>query len=321
MAIEGIIVPTPTPMDTRGESVELTAVQALVDDVIAGGAHGMFVNGTTGEGAMLTVGEREQLAAAFLEASGDRLPVILQVGGTTTQESVRLARHAADIGVAAVAIVAPYYFAHDQAALERHAEEVALAASPVPAYLYDIPSRTGNGYGLEVARRLIERGVVIGAKDSSGDLPKLLELLSIPGFRLLPGADHLALVSVQAGAAGIVSGPAAVVPQPFVRMWNSFRQGDLATAASSHAIAVKVSRLLRYGADIPLLKAMLRQRLDSLGAPRPPHSAPPVEELNRVRAGLERVLQEARFAVHEGVLGRAPSSAAEGLSGAGEGRR
>jgi dihydrodipicolinate synthase/N-acetylneuraminate lyase len=310
MAIEGIIVPPPAPMDARGEALDLSAVPDLVESLVVAGVNGLFVNGTTGESALLDVAERMRLAEAFQSTVAGRAHVIVQVGAASTTESVRLASHAAETGVSAVAIVAPYYFAHDQSALERHAEEVAEAAAPRPAYLYDIPSRTGNGYGVRVAERLAKRGVVVGAKDSSGDLPKMLELLAIPEFQLLPGADQLALVCLQAGAAGVVSGPAAVVPEPYVQMWKAFRQGDIATAARCHRAIVRIARAIGYGGDIPLIKGLIRERLEGVGAPRLPHVAPSAQEVRAVRGTLDRILQE------EGLAGEA-APGADGPAGGG----
>lgn len=301
MPIHGVIAPPPTPMDERGEEVNPAGVEPLVECLLAGGVHGVFANGTTGEGGLLSLSERERLAEAFVEAVDHRVPVIVQAGTTSTAGSIRLARHAADAGADAIAVVAPYYFAHDQAALERHVRNVAAAAGGLPVYLYDIPSRTQNSYGLETIRRLFEDGVVVGAKDSSGDLPRMLDMLDLPDFRLLPGADALALVSLQAGGRGVVSGPGCVFPAPYVRLWQAFTEGDLAAAGHWQAVVLRVSRALGFGADLPLLKALLRERVPEIGAPREPHRNPAPEA---IRAALEHLRSIARDAGLSDELGQ-----------------
>lgn len=292
MPISGVIAPPPTPMNDRGDEVNLDGVKPLVETLLAGGVHGLFVNGTTGEGSLLSLDEREALTEAFLSAADRRVPVIVQAGTASTFESERLARHAADAGADAIAFVAPYFFGHDAEALERHVLDVAHAAEDIPVYLYDIPARTQNSYGLETMRRLFAQGVIVGAKDSSGDFPRMLDLLDIPSFQLLPGADHLALAALQAGATGMVSGPACIFPSPYVRLWDAFIEGDLAAAAHWQRIVVEVSRTLASGADLPLLKALLRERIMEMGSPRRPHIATPAEEIRAALLRLERIARD-----------------------------
>ena len=302
--ISGVVVPPPTPLDSEGARLDASAIRPMVEYLVAGGVHGVFVNGTTGEGALLSIEERERTTAAFAEAAAGRLAVIVQVGDASTATSARLAHHAASVGADAVAVVAPYYFEHDQAALERHVRTVAEACD-VPTFLYDIPQRTSNGYGLEVTRRLYADGVVVGSKDSSGNLPKMLDLLDLDGFTLLTGADHLALTTLQAGAAGMVTGPGGVFPEPYVKLYASVVAGDLAEAARWQRVVVQTTRTLGYGGDLPLLKAALGLVVGGIGAPRPPHEPTPPERLHRVATALADIARDAgltdageRFARH-----------------------
>jgi dihydrodipicolinate synthase/N-acetylneuraminate lyase len=293
MAVQGLIVPPAAPMDDAGETLNLGAVPNMVEMLIAGGAHGLFINGTTGEGSLLALDERERLAEAFVAAAAGRVATVVQVGATSTPATLRLTRHAVSLGVDAIAVVAPYYFRHDQAALERHLETVAEVAGSVPTYAYEIPSRTQNSYGVELIRRLAERGVIAGTKDSSGDLPRILELLAIPGLHVLPGADHLGLIALQRGAKGMVSGPAGVWPQPYVRLWNAFRDGDLDGAARWQRVVVRASEALAFGADIPLLKRLVGELVPGVGGPRPPHRAPAADRVRVARETLANIAAEA----------------------------
>ena len=304
MRIRGVVAPPPTPLDHEGETLDLAAVGRIVEYLVAGGVHGVFVNGTTGEGALLSVDERERTTEAFVEAAAGRLAVIVQVGDTSTSVSARLARHAATAGADAIAVVAPYFFEHDQATLERHVRAVAEATA-VPTFLYDIPQRTSNGYGLEITRRLYADGVVVGSKDSSGNLPKMLDLLDLDGFVLLTGADHLAMTTLQAGAAGLVTGPGCVFPEPYVNLIDSLAAGNLAETARWQRVVVQTTRALGYGGDLPLLKAALGLVAGGIGAPRPPHGPTPPDRLRQALAELTDIAHSAglsaaseRFAHH-----------------------
>ena len=290
--IRGVVVPPPTPLDPEGSELNLAAIRPLVEYLVASGVHGIFVNGTTGEGALLSIEERERTTAAFVEAVAGRLAVIVQVGDASTAASARLAFHAASVGADAVAVVAPYFFEHDQAALERHVRTVAEACD-LPTFLYDIPQRTSNGFGLEITRRLYADGVVVGSKDSSGNLAKMLDLLDLDGFTLLTGADQLALTTLQAGAAGMVTGPGGVFPEPYVELFKSFEAGDLAEAARWQRVVMQTTRALGYGGDLPLLKAALGTVVGGMGAPRPPHVPTPPERLRQAARSLTDISRDA----------------------------
>ena len=290
MPIRGVVAPPPTPLDPHGSELDTVGIEAVVEHLVRGGVHGVFVNGTTGEGPLLSFEERERSAEAFAAAAAGRLKVIVHVGDAGTSGAVRLARHAATIGADGVAVVAPFFFEHDQAALERHVRDVA-GATDLPTFLYDIPARTTNSYGLDLSRRLFEEGVVVGSKDSSGNLPRMLDLLDLEGYTLLVGADHLALTALQAGAAGMVTGPGCVFPEPYVRLHAAFAAGDLAAAAGWQRAVVRTTRALGFGGDMPLLRAALGAVTGGIGAPRAPHAATPEE---RVRAALSALAAIAR---------------------------
>lgn len=292
MTFHGIVAPPPTPLDAHGEELDHAGIAAVVEHLVRGGVHGLFVCGTTGEGPLLSLDERERAGEAFAEAAAGRLQVIVHVGETGTRGAVRLARHAASIGADAVAVVAPFFFEHDQAALERHVREVA-GATELPTFLYDIPARTSNSYGLELSRRLYAEGVVVGSKDSSGNFARMLDLLDAPGYTLLVGADHLGLALMQAGAAGMVTGPGCVFPEPYARLYDAYRAGDLAGAAHWQRAVVRVSRALGFGGDMPLLRAALGAVTGGIGAPRAPHAATDPQRVARVvgeLAGIARSL-------------------------------
>jgi dihydrodipicolinate synthase/N-acetylneuraminate lyase len=291
MQIRGVVAPPPTPLDDQGGQLDLAATRRVVEYLVACGVHGIFVVGTTGEGALLSLDERERAVAAFAEAAEGRLAVIVQAGDVATEHSARLARHAAAVGADGVAVVAPFYFEHDQASLERHVRAVAEVTA-LPTYLYDIPQRTANSFGLDLIGRLFEDGVVVGAKDSSGNLPRMLDMLDLPGFALLTGADHLALTTLQAGAAGMVTGPGCVFPEPYVRLFDSYVAGDLADAARWQRAVVRTTRALGYGGDLPLLKAALGTVTQGIGAPRPPHARTSPERLRAALAELARIASD-----------------------------
>ncbi|MFN3286567.1 MAG: dihydrodipicolinate synthase family protein, partial [bacterium] len=114
--LRGIVVPMATPLERDGRRVNATGVRELVEHLVVGGVHAVFVAGTTGEGPALEVQEWTRLVRTAVEASRGRVPVLAGVLAPATAPAVALARTAADLGVDAVVATAPYYYAysHDE---------------------------------------------------------------------------------------------------------------------------------------------------------------------------------------------------------------
>lgn len=292
MKLQGVIVPNLTPMNASGDALDLDSVEPLVAFLAGAGVNALFVNGTTGEGPLLNLSERKALAEAFIGAAKGRLPVVVQVGSLSTQESLELAVHAAEHRVDAVACVTPFYFGYGEEELEHFYTEVAQAIDPCPLYLYNIPSRTGNAISPPLAARLAKFPNVAGIKDSSGDIGQLLGLLEIPEFAVVPGADHLIVQMLQLGAPGFVSGPASVLPEPYVALWKAWQAKDAEGVLEWQHVIMRYSKAVRFGARIDLLKALAAKRLGYLGSVRAPLSAANDELLAPLCSSLKRVLAE-----------------------------
>jgi 4-hydroxy-tetrahydrodipicolinate synthase len=280
-------------MTADGRALNLEAVAPFIDFLVEKGIDGLFIAGTTSEGPLLSLDERRRLARAGVEAAHGRIPVVSQVGAITTQDAVCLARYAAEIGADAVACVAPYYYAYEETELEPYFLSVAEAVPGLPVYLYDIPSRTANPMSAALAQRLREAAPnIIGVKDSSGDMAHLLDYLTLEGFAVLSGSDVLAAAAVQAGAVGIVSGLAGVVPEPFVAMWGAWRRGDQKAFLNCYEVILRVAPILQHGAQFSLLKGIAsRQASVDLGPARPPQAPVPAEQVAEVWGKLEPLLQ------------------------------
>lgn len=257
----GVFAAIPTPMEPGG-AVDMGAAARLVGWLIDRGIDGVFALGTTGEGPLLDDEERLAVLRAAVEAAGGRIPVVAQVGGVSTSSTVELARRCVDTGIDALAVMAPYFFRHREEDLVAHFAAVARAVSDFPVLLYNIPQNTGNPVTPAIVRALGDQPNVVGMKDSAGDLYALYLLSGAAqeGFRIMVGAD-LSLPSIAAmGWAGTISGPACAVPEPYVALWKAAAQGAWDGVARAHGKVAAVCRMLRNGADIPRIKAVLALR-------------------------------------------------------------
>lgn len=221
--IRGIIPPVVTPL-AGPDRLDEAGLERLVDHVIGGGVHGLFILGSCGEGPSLSQRLRRELIDRTCAIVDGRLPVLVGITDTCYAESLRLAQHAADAGADAVVLSAPYYYPVEQAELVALVQRLARE-SPLPITLYNIPSLTRTSFDLMSVSQLIHEPAIVGMKDSSGDLDYFRDLRALARQRsdwsVLIGQEHLLSQALDLGADGGVCGGANVWPQAFVQLYEA----------------------------------------------------------------------------------------------------
>jgi len=236
-----------TPLRADGAALDLDGLEAYLDYLRAAGIDGVLLAGTTGEGILLSVPERQALLA---RAVAGPLPVLAHCGAQTTADTVALAVHAAEHGAEAVAVIAPPYFQLDDAALQAHLAAAARACAPLPFYVYELEKASGYAIPVTVVERLrLEVENIAGMKVSDAPFEKVAPYL-LEGLDVFVGAESLIGQGLAAGAAGAVSGLASAYPEVVV---EAVRTGD-STAAGELRAAIE--RFPRHAA----LKAIVRAR-------------------------------------------------------------
>ena len=208
--LRGRLAAAVTPLRDDGAALDEAAFSPYVDFLAAGGLDGILALGTTGEGILLSTAERQRAAELYVAAAGGRLQVAVHCGAQTTADAVALARHAAEAGADAVAVIGPPYFAYDEEALYRHFAAASDASGSLPFYLYEFKARTGYSIPLSVIERLGDR--VAGLKVSNRPF-EAVEPYLIDGLDVFIGAESLIEQGLARGAAGSVSGLAAAFPE------------------------------------------------------------------------------------------------------------
>jgi len=206
-----LIVAAVTPLTSGGAALDEPAIGPMVGFLVERGADGVFACGTTGEGILLTIAEREAAAVAFRAAVRGRL--IVHCGAQTTAETSRLAAHAAEVGADAVAVIPPPYFPLDADALTAHLLAAAGACAPLPFYIYAFAARSGYPVPLVVVERVRERAAnLAGLKVSESPFEKVEPYLEM-GLPVFIGSEPLIPAALRRGAVGAVSGLAAAFPE------------------------------------------------------------------------------------------------------------
>ncbi|MCB0128060.1 MAG: dihydrodipicolinate synthase family protein [Caldilineaceae bacterium] len=270
--LQGVIVPLVTPFAAHGR-LDLAAIPRLVNHLVDCGVAGLFPGGTTGEGFLLSLEERRQLAATVVDAAAGRVPVIVQTGTPTTAETLALTEHAQAVGAQAVAILPPYVYHHADAALLRHYITVAQSVPDLPIYLYNFPAISHNTLTTALILALrAEAPNIVGMKDSSGSLATLTEVVAATdgAFNAINGGDGQVLMALAMDFDGCVSGNANVVPELLVALYQAVTNGALPKARKLQQQLNAVRILLGDGGNLSLFKAMLARRGVPVGDVRAP---------------------------------------------------
>ena len=245
----GIVPPMVTPLLGR-DQLDVAGFEHVLERVIAGGVHGVFILGTTGEAPSLSYRLRREVIDRACQFVRGRVPVIVGITDTSVVEAINLARYAAAAGSQAVVTAAPYYFPEGQPELIEWAEKL-VPDLPLPVYFYNMPQMTKVTFEPETIRQLSQMTGIAGLKDSSGDLNYFQKLVEVakarPDWRVFVGPELLLVETLRLGGHGGVNGGAQIDPGLLVGLYDATLRGDNATVARLQARLVLLGEVYRVG--------------------------------------------------------------------------
>ncbi|MFT5090209.1 MAG: N-acetylneuraminate lyase [Candidatus Latescibacterota bacterium] len=278
-----------TPFTADGSALAPERVAPLVRHLLDQGSNGFFVTGGTGEGAAMRVDERKIMTETTIAAVAGAVPLIFQVGGTSTENAVELARHAAAAGTDAIASVAPVDHPNNLQAAVDHYSAIG-AASDKPFYVYWIAQTADRNI---TAEQYLEAMAGVpnfsGLKftDSNFYLFQRLVDLGAENINLISGPDEICLGGMVAGADAAIGSTYNIMPKIFLGIRRHFDASEIQPAMELQARANRViSIFIRYGV-IASIKAVLAMRGFDVGIPRAPHNALDSEAQVALRAELD----------------------------------
>jgi 4-hydroxy-tetrahydrodipicolinate synthase len=248
--LTGIIPPMLTPLKDR-DTLDVAGLERLIEHILAGGVHGLFILGTTGEGPSLSYRLRRELIERSCQLVRQRVPVLVGITDTAFVESIHLARHSAEVGADAVVLAPPYYMPEGQPELREYLDHL-LPELPLPLFLYNMPPLTKVPFEMETVRWAIERPGIFGMKDSSGSMSYFNQLVTLrrqrPEWTVLVGPEELLAESVLMGGDGGVNGGANFFPKLYVALYEAARIGDLPRARElQRRVQQVVTQIYRVG--------------------------------------------------------------------------
>lgn len=260
--IKGVIPPLITPIDAE-EKVDEQGLRNLIEHVIKGGVHGVFVLGSTGEFYGLNFTEKKRAVEITMDQVKNRVPVFVGASAITTQECIRLTKMAEELKAQAVTVLTPMFISPNDDELYQHFRTIAESTS-LPVLLYNNPERTGVNMSAALIERLSRVPNIVGAKDSSGNMTQTGEYIRRTrdsGFRILAGRDTMILATLVYGGFGTVASTANVAPALVVEIYEKFMAGDLAGSLEAQ---YKLAPL-RMGFTLGSFPAVTKDALNLLG--------------------------------------------------------
>jgi 4-hydroxy-tetrahydrodipicolinate synthase len=295
-SLRGIFTPNLVPLDSRGDINE-PELRRYVDWLIERGVHGLYPNGSTGEFTRFTAEERRRIVEIIADQTKGRVPILAGAAEANTRETIRACEHYYGLGVTAVAIVSPIYYKLSDEAVYAYFQEIA-DNSPVDITLYNIPM-FASPISVDTVARLAENCPrVRGIKDSSGDLPNMMRMISAirpnrPDFSFLTGWEAALMPMLLIGCDGGTNATSGILPELMRKLYESTVDGRLDEARQLQYELLPLFDAMLYSVDFPEgFRAALRLRGFEPGESRQPKTPAEREAMQRLSNRLSQLLAE-----------------------------
>lgn len=243
LELRGIIPPIITPLKSESELDE-QGLERLIEYLIAGGVHGIFLLGTTGEATNLSYPLRIKFIEKACAFINKRVPVMVGITDTSVSGSLEMARVSKSAGADTLVISTPYYLPMTQDEFINYLAYL-VPKLPLPFLLYNMPSCTKMHISVETVKKAKELGA-IGIKDSSGDLAYLYELQETfkneADFSTICGTELFLPESVTFGGSGGIAGGANIFPRLFVNFYEAALANDVNKIRQLREIVIQIEK-------------------------------------------------------------------------------
>ena len=215
-----------TPFD-KALNVDFQSLEKLLAHITDSSVRYWVVHGTTGEAATTTPEEKKEILTFIQAHNPKQLPIVLGMGGNSTQEVLKAIDNTNFEGIHAAMIASPHYNKPSQEGIEEHYKTIA-AACPVPVIVYNIPARTGTNIQAETTLQLSKHSNIVGIKEASGNLLQCIEIAQggSSKFLLISGEDMLTIPMLSIGAVGVISTIANIFPKAMSYMTEFGIEGN-----------------------------------------------------------------------------------------------
>ena len=248
--IEGILPAVITPVDEDGRFAP-KPFERLLAHVYDAGVDGVYVCGTTGEGMLQSLVQRQAIVEAAVACTPQGRRVVVHVGAGSLDEASALAAHAARAGAHAISSLPPLSAQFSFAEVRRYYETLARA-SDLPLVVYYFPEVSRAIAGIAQLEDLCALPNVVGVKFTDFDL-YTMAAVARPGVAVFNGRDEVLAAGLLMGACGGIGSFYNVAPELFVRLYRAARDGQWDEA---RGLQQRINVLIRLTLAFPLFPAI-----------------------------------------------------------------
>ncbi|EAU47280.1 dihydrodipicolinate synthase family protein [Salipiger bermudensis] len=271
MSFEGVFPYLVSPLNQSGE-VRGDVIEALVERLITAGVHGLAPLGSTGEFAYLDGRQRLAVAKSVIKASRGRVPVIPGVASTSTADAVSQTRAMVEAGADGILAILEAYFPIDEDGVEAYFTAIAEAAEGLPVVLYTNPNFQRSDLTLPVIERLSHFENIRYIKDASSNTGRLLSIMERTKGRLevFAASAHIPTCVMMIGGKGWMAGPACIVPEQSIALYEAAKAGDWGRAMELQRPLWRINELFARHSLAACIKAALELQGFEVGDPVAP---------------------------------------------------
>lgn len=268
--------------------VDEAVLALLCDDLIEAGVHGLTPLGSTGEFAYLSWPQKKRIVEIVAGVAKGRVPVVAGVAATTTADAVFQARELARIGVDGILAVLEAYFPVSEDNVVAYFTAIAQAVD-LPVVLYTNPSFQRADLSIGAIGRLSRIPNIRYLKDASTNTGRLLTIIDRFGDRLkvFSASAHIPAAVMLIGGVGWMAGPACLIPQQSVALYELCRSARWTEALALQRRLWRLNEAFARHNLAACIKGGLRLQGYEVGDPLPPQAALSPEGLDEVRKALE----------------------------------
>jgi 4-hydroxy-tetrahydrodipicolinate synthase len=286
---KGVIPPIITPVDSK-ENIDEQGLKKVIDHVLAGGVHGVFVLGSNGEFYAFDFENQKRAVETTVQHVNKRVPVYAGASAITTKECIKLAKMAEEAGADALTVLTPMFIKPNEKEMYNHFEAIAKSTS-LPVLLYNNPDKTGNNISISLLEKLSKIDNIIGIKNTSFDFAQTTEFIRVtkdnPNFKVFSGSDYLIYATMVYGGAGCVAGTANVAPRLVVDIYDKFMAGDHKGAMEAQFKLNPLRNAYNYGSFPVVMKECLNLLGLGIGSPVKPIDHCSEERLQAIKKILD----------------------------------
>jgi N-acetylneuraminate lyase len=286
----GIYAASITAYENNGQ-VSAPRLQKVMERNLREGAAGFFIGGSSGECFLLTENERIQVFEAASVYRG-KTNLIAHCGAIGTDEAVRYAKKAMELGYDFPAATAPFYYGFSPKEICSYYDAIAEAAG-VPVLIYNFPGNTHKEFDVSDPNyvSLFRSGAILGVKQTNYNLFQMERILNInPDLIAFDGYDETMVAGKALGCIGAIGSTFNMMLPHYKKIWDYYDAGNTKEALKlQHKANNCMEAMCRVGL-IPAIKYELGKMGEPVGEARKPFSPLSDEQKKYVDEVLSRNL-------------------------------